>query len=108
MHQPCPYCHGKGLIKSSLQLSVDIQRRLISLIRLLTAEKKESDLQICVHPAILERLRTEDEEIIKNLQVDYKGRLSFKSDPLRQAESFSIIDATSGQTLFAAGEQRPV
>ncbi len=108
MHQACPYCHGKGLIKSSLQLSVDIQRRLISLIRLLTAEKKESDLQICVHPAILERLRTEDEEIIKNLQNDYKGRLSFKSDPLRQAESFSIIDANSGQTLFAAGEQRPV
>ena len=108
MHQACPYCHGKGLIKSSLQLSVDIQRRLISLIRLLTAEKKESDLQICVHPAILERLRTEDEEIIKNLQNDYKGRLSFKSDPLRQAESFSIVDATTGQTLFAAGEQRPV
>ncbi len=108
MHQACPYCHGKGLIKSSLQLSVDIQRRLISLIRLLTAEKKESDLQICVHPAILERLRTEDEEIIKNLQTDYKGRLSFKSDPLRQAESFSIVDATTGQTLFAAGEQRPV
>ncbi len=108
MHQACPYCHGKGLIKSSLQLSVDIQRRLTSLIRLLRAEKKESDLQICVHPAILERLRTEDEEIICNLQNDYKGRLSFKSDPLRQAESFSIVDAATGQTLFAAGEQRPV
>ena len=108
MHQTCPYCHGKGLIKSSLQLSVDIQRRLTSLIRLLTAEKKESDLQICIHPAVLERLRTEDEEIIKTLQNDYKGRLSFKSDPLRQAESFSIIDATTGQTLFAAGEQKPV
>ena len=108
MHQMCPYCHGKGLIKSSLQLSVDIQRRLTSLIRLLKAEKKESDLQICIHPAILERLRTEDEEIIKNLQNDYKGRLSFKSDPLRQAESFSIVDATTGQTLFAAGEQKPV
>lgn len=108
MHQACPYCHGKGLIKSSLQLSVDIQRRLTSLIRLLKAEKKESDLQVCVHPAVLERLRTEDEEIICNLQNDYKGRLSFKSDPLRQAESFSIVDAESGQTLFVAGEQRPV
>ena len=108
MHQTCPYCHGKGLIKSSLQLSVDIQRRLTSLIRLLRSEKKETDLQICVHPAVLERLRTEDEEIMRNLQADYKGRLSFKSDPLRQAESFSIVDATSGQVLFAAGEQKPV
>ncbi len=108
MHQACPYCHGKGLIKSSLQLSVDIQRRLISLIRLLKAEKKEVDLQICIHPAVLERLRTEDEEIIRSLQSDYKGRLSFKSDPLRQAESFSIVDAATGQSLFVAGEQKPI
>jgi len=57
---------------------------------------------------VLERLRTEDEELMRNLQADYKGRLSFKSDPLRQAESFSIVDATSGQILFAAGEQKPV
>lgn len=108
MHQTCPYCHGKGVIKSSLQLSVDIQRRLSSLIRLLKAERKESDLQICVHPAVLERLRTEDEELMRALQADYNGRLSFKSDPLRQAESFSIIEASSGQVLFAAGEQKPV
>jgi|LSQX01.1.fsa_nt_gb ribonuclease G len=108
MHQTCPYCNGKGLIKSSLQLSVDIQRRLASLINLLNAEKKEIDIQICIHPAVLERLRTEDEEIIRNLQSDYSGRLSFKSDPLRQAESFSIIDSQTGQVFFSAGEQKPV
>ncbi|MGI5869960.1 MAG: Rne/Rng family ribonuclease [Kiritimatiellia bacterium] len=108
MHQTCPYCNGKGVIKSSLQLSVDIQRRLGSLIRLLSAEKKETDLQICVHPAVFDRLRTEDEELLRELQADYKGRLSFKSDPLRQAESFSIIDASSGQILFSAGDQKPV
>ncbi|NLB68689.1 MAG: Rne/Rng family ribonuclease [Lentisphaerae bacterium] len=108
MHQTCPYCNGKGLIKSSLQLSVDIQRRLASLINLLNAEKKVIDIQICIHPAVLERLRTEDEEIIRNLQSDYSGRLSFKSDPLRQAESFSIIDSQTGQVFFSAGEQKPV
>ncbi len=108
MHQDCPYCHGKGLIKSPLQLSVDVQRRLRSLIGMLKAEKREVDLQVCIHPVVLERLRTEDEALIREIQDNYGGRLSFKSDPLRQAESFTIVDAESGQTLFAAGEQKPV
>ena len=107
MHRPCPYCHGHGVIKSPLQLSVDIQRRLRSLTALLTQEKKETDLQICIHPSVLERIRTEDEGIIRDIQGRYKARLSFKSEPLRQAESFAIVDASTGQVLFASGEQAP-
>ena len=91
MHQACPYCHGHGTIKSPLQLSVDIQRRL--------------DLQICIHPSVLDRLRTADEAIIRDILSHYGAKISFKSEPLRQAESFSILDATSGQVLFASGEQ---
>ena len=105
MHRPCPYCHGHGVIKSPLQLSVDIQRRLRSLTALLTQEKKETDLQICIHPSVLERIRTEDEAIVRDIQGRYKARLSFKSEPLRQAESFAIVDASTGQVLFASGEQ---
>ena len=107
MHRPCPYCHGHGVIKSPLQLSVDIQRRLRSLTALLTQEKKVTDLQICIHPSVLERIRTEDEGIIRDIQGRYKARLSFKSEPLRQAESFAIVDASTGQVLFASGEQAP-
>jgi ribonuclease G len=105
MHRPCPYCHGHGVIKSPLQLSVDIQRRLRSLTALLTQEKKETDLQICIHPSVLDRLRTADEAIIRDILSHYGAKISFKSEPLRQAESFSILDATSGQVLFASGEQ---
>ena len=105
VHNPCPYCHGHGEIKSPWQLSVDIQRRLRSLTSLLTEEQKETDLQICIHPSVLERLKSEDAALVRDIQNHYKARLSFKSEPLRQAESFSIVDASSGQVLFAAGEQ---
>ncbi len=107
-HTACPYCRGHGVIKSPWQLSVDIQRRLRSLTSLLTEEKKEVDLQICIHPTVLERLRTDDAEIIREIQTHYKARLSFKSEPLRQAESFAIVDATSGQVLFSSGGQAPL
>jgi len=108
MHQECPYCHGRGSIRSPLQLSVDIQRRLGAIIRRNQFEKKEPDLQVCVHPSVLDRLRTEDEEFVVNLQRDYKGKLTFKSDPLRIVESYSILDAGSGKTLYAFGEQKPI
>ena len=105
MHQACPYCHGHGTIKSPLQLSVDIQRRLRSLTALLTQEKKETDLQICIHPSVLDRLRTADEAIIRDILSHYGAKISFKSEPLRQAESFSIVDSSTGQVLFVSGEQ---
>ncbi len=103
--QPCPYCRGHGVVKTPLQLSADIQRRLRSLTALLSQEKRETDLQICVHPSVLERLRDADSVFIRDIQSAYKARLSFKSEPLRQSESFAIVDAGSGQVLFAAGEQ---
>ena len=103
--QQCPYCRGHGMVKSAMQLSADIQRRLRSLTALLSQEKRETDLQICVHPTVLERLRDADAGYVRDIQNSYKGRLSFKGEPLRQAESFAIVDAASGQALFASGEQ---
>ena len=105
MYAPCAHCHGHGVIKSPLQLSVDIQRRLRSLAALLTDEKKETDLQVCVHPTVFDRIRTEDAALVREIQDGYKARLTFKSEPLRPADSFAIADASSGQVLFSAGDQ---
>jgi len=104
MHEDCPYCNGKGIIKSSLHISVDIQRRLSALIKMLKKQRREVDLQVIVHPAVLERLKTEDAELLGQLQEEYKGRLSFKSDPLRNAGSFSVNETVSGHKLYATAD----
>jgi len=110
IHQDCPYCHGRGTIKSPLQLSVDIQRQLCALIRRIRFQKKEKEpgLQISVHPTVLDRLRKEDAQIFTDLQNDYSGKLTFKSDPLRMVESFSISESETGKVIYAAGDQRTV
>ena len=105
MYAPCAHCHGHGVIKSPMQLSIDIQRRLKSLTALLTDEKKETDLQVCIHPTVFDRIRTEDASLVREIQDGYKARLTFKSEPLRPADSFAIADASSGQVLFSAGDQ---
>ena len=52
-----------------------------------------------------DRIRTEDAALVREIQDGYKARLTFKSEPLRPADSFAIADASSGQVLFSAGDQ---
>lgn len=100
----CPYCHGHGVIKSPLALSVDIQRQIAALMRKCHAEKREVDLQVLVAPSVLERLRTEDESFLMQLQSQYARKLSFKSEPYRHPEAFQILDAANGKVLYSVGE----
>jgi ribonuclease G len=100
----CPYCHGHGVIKSPLALSVDIQRQIAALMRKCHAEKREVDLQVLVAPSVLERLRSEDETFLMQLQSQYARKLSFKSEPYRHPEAFQILDAATGKVLYSVGE----
>ncbi|MDD4101482.1 MAG: ribonuclease E/G, partial [Kiritimatiellae bacterium] len=108
MYSDCPYCRGHGLIKSPLALSVDIQRQIAALMRKVRHEGRAVDLQIVVAPGVLERLRTEDEAFLVELQRRYTGKLTFKSEMYRHPESFSIADGQTGKVLYSVGETKTV
>ncbi len=103
MFVDCPYCRGHGLIRSPLALSVDIQRQIAAVMRKIQHERRTVDLQVLVAPGVLDRLRREDESILVALQREYAGGLTFKSEPQRHPESFSILDST-GKVLYSVGE----
>ncbi len=58
-----------------------------------------------VHPTVLERLKSADEEFLIDLQSRYEGRLTFKSDPGKHVEFFAILDAVTGETLYTSVER---
>ena len=96
----CPYCHGRGSVKSSHTMSVEIQRQLISVIRHIRARdgiEKEIHLRILLNPSNLERLRNEDEDLLIGIEESYGARLSFRANPVYHVENFKIIDAETGQ-----------
>jgi ribonuclease G len=96
----CPYCNGRGSVKSSRTMSVEVQRRLISVIRHIRArdgQDKEIALRVLLHPTNLERLRQEDEDLLLEIEQSYGARLSFRADPIYHVENFKIIDIESGQ-----------
>lgn len=100
VYTDCPYCNGRGSVKSSRTMSVEIQRRLISVIRHLRARyglDKEINLRVLLHPTNLERLRSEDEELLLEIEQSYGARLSFRADPIYHVENFKIIDIETGK-----------
>lgn len=94
---PCPHCEGRGLIKNLMTMSVELQRALHSVMRKNIDTIHE--IKVIVHPELLDRLRTEDEELLVDIERRYGGRLSFKPDPSLHREKFVITDANSGEEI---------
>ena len=81
-------------------MSVEIQRRLISVIRHIRTRDgvdKEINLLVLLNPSNLERLRHEDEALLLGIEESYGARLSFRADPICHAENFKVIDAETGK-----------
>ena len=94
---PCPHCNGKGVIKSPMTMSVELQRALHSVMR--KYQENVHEVKVIVHPDLLNRLRTEDEEHLVDIERRYSGRLSFRADPTYHQEKFVITNALSGEEL---------
>ena len=97
----CPYCQGHGLVKSPMAISIEIQRRLISILKKAELEKRPFEPKIVIAPQVMQRLRTEDSQILAQLQKDYNTRLTFVSELHRHPESFSIMDAATAQVIYS-------
>ncbi len=99
LYTGCPYCHGRGSVKSATTMSVELQRRLSSVCRRLQARKdnKEYSLRVHVHPSILERLRAEDADLLLRMEKTYGVKLAFRADPNYHVENFKIINANTNE-----------
>ena len=99
----CPVCAGHGLVKSPLAISIELQRNLTMLLKRADEEKKPFVPKIVIAPAVMQRLRTEDAQILAELQAAFNTKLTFVAELHRHPESYAILDAESGQVLFSSG-----
>lgn len=103
----CPCCDGHGVVKSPLAVSIELQRQLTSILRKAEAEKRPIVPKIVIAPAVMQRLRTEDAQILAELQARHNTKLTFVSELHRHPESYSILDAETGRVLYSSGAARP-
>ncbi|HWD17735.1 MAG TPA: Rne/Rng family ribonuclease [Verrucomicrobiae bacterium] len=103
VYDDCPYCKGRGKVKSSITMSVEIQRKLNEILKKRSRDESDFQLRIAVHPTVLERLRTEDEKLIIEMEKRYFGKLSFRPEPSFHAEQFKIVNVATNEELASVG-----
>ncbi len=103
VYDDCPYCKGRSKVKSALTMSVEIQRKLNEILKKRPRDESDFQLRIAVHPTVLERLRTEDEKLIIEMEKRYFGKLSFRPEPSFHAEQFKIVNVATNEELVNVG-----
>lgn len=97
IYENCPYCQGRGVVKTSMTTSVELHRTLNTVMR--KYQETVHDFRVILNPDVLKRLKEEDEEFLVELERRYSGRLVFRGDPAYHHEKFVITDANSGAEL---------
>ena len=104
-HDECDYCKGRGIIKSPVTMSVEIQRKLTEILKGRQVDQDDSLLRIIVNPNVLDRLCKDDEDLIINFEKQYLVKLEFRSETSFHAEQFKIVEGNSNRELVSVGEQ---
>lgn len=99
LYTDCPYCRGRGIVKSATTMSVELQRKLASVIRRLNVDldSPEYSLRVLVHPGILERLRKEDADLLVRMERLHNVKLAFRADLNYHVENYKIVNADTGE-----------
>jgi ribonuclease G len=97
IYQNCPYCAGRGVVKTSMTTSVELHRTLNTVMR--KYQDTIHEIRVVLNPDVLKRLKEEDEELLVELERRYAGRLVFRGDPTYHHEKFMVTDAATGAEL---------
>jgi len=97
IYENCPYCGGRGVVKTSMTTSVELHRTLNTIMR--KHQDSIHEIRVILNPDVLKRLKEEDEELLVELERRYAGRLMFRGDPAFHHEKFVITDANTGVEL---------
>ena len=97
IYENCPYCQGRGMVKTSMTTSVELHRMLNTVMR--KYQESVHEIRIILNPDVLKRLKEEDEELLVEMERRYAGRLLFRGDPSYHHEKFTLTDASTGAEL---------
>jgi len=96
VYDPCPYCQGRGKVKTPLSVSVEIQRDLKELLKRKRWDKGLA-VRVIMHPSILARLKNEDSQFLAELETQYGKDMSFRGDPGLHIEDFKLVDPNTAE-----------
>lgn len=101
IYDDCHYCSGRGIVKSSRSVSIEIQRRIISAVRQVKVDLTRRDIKfkVYMHPSSLRRLRGPDASLIGLMERNYDITLTFEASESFHVENFKVIDELTDKEI---------
>jgi ribonuclease G len=96
VYDQCPYCKGRGSVKSVVSICIDLQRTLKNIM----LNHSERDIRIEVHPIVAESLR-QSIVILQNFEDRYGARLTVCSRERLHVEDFTLYNHRSGKVIHS-------
>ncbi|MBI4431028.1 MAG: Rne/Rng family ribonuclease [Candidatus Omnitrophica bacterium] len=82
----CPYCRGKGTVKSITTMGIEILRE----IRRRLAGNAHKEIQAVAHPAVVEHLLKRERQSIRNFERQFRSRIRLIGDAALHVEEQQI------------------
>jgi ribonuclease G len=85
-YKVCPYCEGRGTVKSITTMSIKALRMLKK--HFVSTKKKEA--QLWVNPEVATRLLNEDRSLVVSIENKFRVKVTIKSEPSLHVEDIMI------------------
>ncbi len=87
-HIECPYCGGKGMIKSVETIAIEVVRQIDN--ALVKSEKRIKHVSVTVHPDINEALVSDQAVMLSDIQRKYRCKIDLKEDHTLHIEDIVV------------------
>ena len=85
-HQPCPYCGGRGSVKSVVTMAIEAIRHAKRSLK----NTQHKTLELLVHPQVAVRLLQEDRPSLSALEAQTRSKILVLSDPSLHFEQIKV------------------
>lgn len=86
IYDTCPYCEGKGVVRSATTVSIDV----IKQIRKTLGNMRDKTLQVSVHPAVAERLLHHEAKTVSDIERKSKNKILILADASLHVEDSTL------------------
>jgi ribonuclease G len=86
--QPCPYCSGRGRIKSIATICLNLRKDLLHM----SGKIGNSELLLRVHPEVARALQQEERAILAEVERSLGVHILLQSDPELHHERFNVVE----------------
>lgn len=86
-YQECPYCHGRGNVKSAITVSIFVLRKINSTLKKIGTGKK---ILVRAHPEVASRLFNQDRNSITFLERKFRAKIDIQPESTFHLEQTDI------------------